>query len=343
MRTVGGSRRTPPAPLGPSAPEVDWSPVLDSFLSRLPLSREGVDRDGLNRDSPALFDELWADPATRVLALHGHRALGSAADGRAALDLLPVDRVTAATVRIYLGRTTIAHAGEPVGTPVVAAVLTDAAAAELAPGEERWLELRTTATQLDDRDAALFTGALATANWHASHPFSPKTGEPTVVEQGGWVRRAPSDGSQVFPRTDAAVIMGVVDADDRLLLGANAMWGGDRYSLLAGFVEPGESFEAAVKREVLEESGVAVEDPRYLGSQPWPFPASVMVGFLARVSASSGPATPDGTEIVDLRWFSREELRASLGEIALPGPSSIARAIIEEWYGGPLEDGEREW
>ncbi|WP_445443702.1 NAD(+) diphosphatase [Clavibacter sp. km1a] len=317
--------------------------MLDSFLSRLPLSREGVDRDGLRRDSPALFDELWADPATRVLALHGHRALGSAADGPAALDLLPVDRVTSATIRIYLGRTTVAHEGEPVGTPVVAAVLSDAAALALEPAEERWLELRATAVQLDDRDAALFTGALATANWHASHPFSPKTGEPTVVEQGGWVRRAPSDGSQVFPRTDAAVIMGVVDQDDRLLLGANAMWGGDRYSLLAGFVEPGESFEAAVKREVLEESGVTVEDPRYLGSQPWPFPASVMVGFLARVAAESGPATPDGTEIIDLRWFSREELHASLGEIALPGPSSIARAIIEEWYGGPLEDGEREW
>jgi NAD+ diphosphatase len=110
------------------------------------------------------------------------------------------------------------------------------------------------------------------------------------------------------------------------------------YSLLAGFVEPGESFEAAVVREVFEESGVTVTDPVYLGSQPWPFPASIMVGFLAKVDASSSTGLhPDGEEIVDLRWFSREDI--ARGDVGLPGSSSIARAILEEWYGGPIDGG----
>ncbi|MFT2689502.1 NAD(+) diphosphatase [Clavibacter zhangzhiyongii] len=250
-----------------------------------------------------------------------------------------------ATIRIYLGRTTVAHEGEPVGTPVVAAVLTDAAAAlELAPGEERWIELRTAAVQLDDRDAALFTTALATANWHASHPFSPRTGEPTVVEQGGWVRRAPSDGSQVFPRTDAAVIMGVVDQDDRLLLGANAMWGGDRYSLLAGFVEPGESFEAAVKREVLEESGVTVEDPA-LPRQPAVAVPRVRHGRLPRAGLRDERAGDAGRHrdhrpaLVQPRGAARRRSARSRCPARRPSRAPSSRSGTAD----PLEDGEREW
>jgi NAD+ diphosphatase len=117
------------------------------------------------------------------------------------------------------------------------------------------------------------------------------------------------------------------------------MWESNRFSLLAGFVEPGESLEAAVAREVFEESGIRVTDPQYLGSQPWPFPASLMIGFTARVDESvESVLRADGQEIVDLRWFSRDELREAIGEIRLPGRASIARAILEEWYGGPLED-----
>jgi NAD+ diphosphatase len=148
--------------------------------------------------------------------------------------------------------------------------------------------------------------------------------------------------TEVFPRTDAAIIVGVIDADDRILLGSNALWESNRYSLLAGFVEPGESLEAAVEREIFEESGVRVIDPVYLGSQPWPFPASLMVGFTARVDpARTSTLTPDGAEILDLRWFSRDELTSALAEIILPGPTSIARAIIEEWYGRRIDDGQR--
>jgi NAD+ diphosphatase len=129
----------------------------------------------------------------------------------------------------------------------------------------------------------------------------------------------------------------VTDADDRLLLGSNAQWESNRYSLLAGFVEPGESLEAAVEREVYEESGIRVTDPVYRGSQPWPFPASLMIGFTARIDDTiESELTPDGAEILDLRWMSHDELYAARNEIALPGPTSIARALIEEWYGGPL-------
>lgn len=331
------------------------SSALTDLPLPLPLSRHAVDRDHVARSRPALFDELWAEPGTRVLALWKGRALltpqstlaapatadgWSAPDaGPARLDLLPVERVSAALVRVYLGRTLVDAPGEPTGTAVVLEVLTDAAAQELEPDETRWGNLRTIATALSDRDAGLFTEALAIANWHASHTHCPRCGTPTVVEQGGWVRRCFEDGSEVFPRTDPAVIVTVLDADDRLLLGSNAMWEHARYSLLAGFVEPGESFESAVEREIFEEAGIRVVDARYRGSQPWPFPASVMVGMTARLADDQEPAAldPDGEEILDLRWFSRNELWEAREQVILPGRSSIARALIEDWYGGPLD------
>ena len=153
------------------------------------------------------------------------------------------------------------------------------------------------------------------------------------------MRVDPTTGGELYPRTDAAIIVGITDSHDRLLLGSNALWESNRFSLLAGFVEPGESLEAAVVREVFEESGINVVDPIYLGSQPWPFPASLMLGFTARVDpAIESLLTPDGNEILELRWFSRDELRAALGDILLPGPTSIARSIIELWFGGPIDD-----
>jgi NAD+ diphosphatase len=306
-----------------------------SFLSRLPLSRYEADRDYLARDRPDLFDDLWADPATRVVAVADGKGLLAS---ESSLALLAVDEVPPAEIRVYLGRTTTATADEPIGTPVVAVLL----AAPFDRDGGRWANLRTVGSHLSDRDAGLLTEALGILNWHASHGFSPRTGERTISEKGGWVRRDPVSNTEVFPRTDAAIIVGVIDADDRLLLGSNALWESNRYSLLAGFVEPGESLEAAVEREVFEESGMRVTDPLYLGSQPWPFPASLMVGFTARVDPSrTSTLTPDGAEILDLRWFTRDELEAALDEIILPGPTSIARAIIEEWFGRRIDDGQR--
>lgn len=309
--------------------------MSQSFLARLPLSRYEVDRDYLARDNENLFDDLWRDPTTRILPIYQGTALLSSPTS---LALLPVGAVPVAELLVYLGRSTSTTSPEPIGTPIVAAVLSDAG--HLA--ESDWASLRTLGTRLSDRDAGILTEALGLINWHASHGFSPRTGAPTVVAKGGWVRRDPVSQTEVFPRTDAAIIVGITDAEDRMLLGSNALWESNRYSLLAGFVEPGESLEAAVIREVFEESGVHVVDPVYLGSQPWPFPASLMLGFTARVdTATDGAATPDGNEILDLRWFSRNELTAALGDIMLPGPVSIARAIIEEWYGGSIDDGQQ--
>ncbi|MDF1479545.1 NAD(+) diphosphatase [Leifsonia sp. H3M29-4] len=305
-----------------------------SFAARLPLSRFQLDRDAAARERPQLFEELWADPATRILPIYQGAALLASPTS---LALLPVSAAPDGDLRVYLGRSISPTSPEPVGTPIVAVEIEDAT--QLAEAE--WGSLRTIGAALDDRDAGMLTEALAIFNWHASHRFSPRTGEPTIVEKGGWVRRDPVANTEIFPRTDPAVIVGVLDADDRLLLGSNALWESNRYSLLAGFVEPGESFEAAIVREILEESGIPVVDPVYLGSQPWPFPASIMVGFTARVDpAFTGDAVPDGTEIMDLRWFSREELAASLDEIRLPGRASIARAIVEEWYGAEIDDGQ---
>jgi NAD+ diphosphatase len=242
-----------------------------------------------------------------------------------------------AELLLYLGRTI-----DGADTPYVAAVLTDEAAATLGSGAV-WGNLRELGSKLSDFDAGLFTEALALANWHAAHRFSPRTGRATSPALGGWVRRADGDDGDDFPRTDAAIIVGVTDAEDRILLGSNALWAENRYSLLAGFVEPGESLENAVVREVYEEAGIRVRNPVYLGSQPWPFPASIMLGFRATLDRDH-PQTlrPDGEEILDLRWFSREELSSSLGEIVLPGGTSIARAILEDWFGGPIED-RHEW
>jgi NAD+ diphosphatase len=306
-----------------------------SFLERLPLSRFEVDRDYLARGREDLFEQLRADPATRILPIFQGEALLATPT---TLALLPSDAVPHADLMIYLGRSTSSTSPEPVGTPIVAAVLKDAS--HLAEAE--WGNLRQLGSRLSDRDAGLFAEALAIINWHTSHQFSPQSGVHTAVTNGGWVRVDPTDGTELFPRTDMAIIVGVTDADDRLLLGSNALWESNRYSLLAGFVEPGESLEAAVAREVLEESGLRVTDLTYLGSQPWPFPASLMIGFMARVdSAHLNDLAPDGNEILDLRWFSRGELTASLGEIMLPGRTSIARAIIEEWFGGAIDDGAR--
>lgn len=304
----------------------------ESFLQRLPLSRFEIDRDYLARENPALIDELCADPATRVLPILEGTALLATPTS---LALLPFDAVPAAELLVFLGRTTTSTATEPAGTAVLAAQLLDAG--DLAEWE--WGNLRALATSLSHRDAGLLTEALAIINWHDSHQFSPRTGERTMPAKGGWVRHEPDTNREIFPRTDAAIIVGVIDDDDRILLGSNALWESNRYSLLAGFVEPGESLEAAVVREVFEESGIRVTDPVYLGSQPWPFPASLMLGFTARVDSSvPSTLTPDGAEILDLRWFSRDELRDAVGEILLPGNSSIARAIVEEWYGGPIDE-----
>jgi NAD+ diphosphatase len=313
----------------------------NSFIANLPLSRHEIDRDHESRSKPGLFDELWSDERTRVLVLWRGKALAAADfSDRPALAFLTVAAVEAYKLRVYLGISLSTTSPEPAGTPLVLLEVEDTEAERLEPDEARWLNLRTHATVLSDRDAGAFVEALAIVGWHASHSHSPRSGVASVVEQGGWVRRDPELDVELFPRTDAAVIVGIVDAQERILLGSNAMWEHNRYSLLAGFVEPGESLEAAAQREVFEESGVRILTPQYLGSQPWPFPASLMVGFYAEVDPefAESALVPDGEEILDLRWFTRDEIADPESGVILPGPSSIAHAILQHWFGGPLPE-----
>jgi NAD+ diphosphatase len=296
-------------------------PESRSFASRLPLAGLAIDRDYLVRESEEAIEQLLEQPETRFIVINDAQAM---VDEAGNLALLP--RVENAETRIYLGR--------PIGggPAYFAALVAERTGAE-------WAGLRELATNLDPLQAGLVAAAVGMANWHTATRYSPLSGAPTRPDKAGWVLRDSLSEAELFPRTDMAVIVGVVDGDDRLLLGRNAGWDTDRYSLLAGFVEPGESLEAAVVREVFEESGVRVTDPQYLGSQPWPFPASLMLGFLARVDPEHPTAlAPDGVEIVDLRWFSRAELHAAAqGELRLPSTMTIARAIIEQWYGSPIE------
>jgi len=203
-------------------------------------------------------------------------------------------------------------------------------------GRARWASLRDAGARLAAHDAGLVTTAVALDAWHERHPRCPRCGAPTRATQAGWVRTCTVDASEHYPRTDPAVIMAVVDADDRILLAHAVAWPAGRHSTLAGFVEPGESLEHAVRREVAEETGVLVGDVTYAGSQPWPFPASLMVAFVGR--ALTTDVRVDGVEVEHARWFTREALRDAIvaGEVVPPFASSIARALIEDWYGGPL-------
>ena len=197
--------------------------------------------------------------------------------------------------------------------------------------------LREAAALLSDRDAGLFTHAVALGNWHVSHTHCPRGGTPTQPIVSGHARRCPKDGSEHFPRIDPAVIMLVTDPDDRCLLARNKRWPERRVSVLAGFVEPGESAEQAVTREVAEETSIVVSQVQYMGSQPWPMPQSLMLGFRA---VASGPLDlqVDDEEIAAAHWYSRDELRAALadGEVLLPPPVSIAHQLIQSWYGEEL-------
>jgi NAD+ diphosphatase len=193
---------------------------------------------------------------------------------------------------------------------------------------ERWSDLREVGALLDDLDAGLLTTAVALARWHDRHPRCSVCGEPTDLAHGGWIRRCPADDSEHFPRTDPAVIMLVHDGADRCVLGRQASWPPGRYSILAGFVEPGESAEAAVVREVDEEVGLAVTGVAYAGSQPWPFPSSLMLGYTAVAVGDLTLSLRDG-ELADALWVSRAELQA--GALRLPPPVSIAHRIITDW------------
>lgn len=219
------------------------------------------------------------------------------------------------------------------------------------PDTDGWKTLREMGAGVDDLDASLVVSAIGLEQWHQRHGHCPRCGAPTGEVQAGWTRICSNDGSQHFPRTDPAVIMLIHDGGDLALLGRGPQWGEGRFSTLAGFVEPGESLEAAVAREVFEEVGVTIRDVHYLASQPWPFPASLMLGFTARLDGDPS-ITLDPVEMAEAGWFSRDEIRraadwtddldtpvdttARVRLKAILTVFSISRFLIDRWLAGAV-------
>lgn len=213
---------------------------------------------------------------------------------------------------------------------------------DLVAGEDPtdWADLRTAGAMLDALGAGLLTTAVALLNWHDAARYCGRDGSPTRPVNAGWARVCEAHGHEDYPRTDPAVICLVHDGADRVLLARQPSWPPGRFSVLAGFVEAGESLEECVRREIAEEVGVHVRDVRYLGSQAWPFPRSLMIGFHARADADATPTPAEG-EIAEAKWVTRDELRAALdqgdwgskrqGRLLLPGRVSIARSMLEAW------------
>ncbi len=302
-------------------------------LTDLALSRGALDRAGLERRDDGLVERLLADRGSRVVRLRGELLevvrddTGAVALAFSAPQPADVDRLVVDLGRDHEGR---AHLAVVMSDPIDGADWADGS-------DGSWVGLRAVGSELSDRDAGIFTTTLALANWHARNTHCPRCGALTEPVNAGWVRRCTAEGSEHYPRTDPAVIMAVVDPDDRLLLGRSPLWPEGRFSVLAGFVEPGESFEAAVAREVMEEVGVVVDQARYLGNQPWPFPASVMIGFIA--TAHDPTLRLDPVEMAEARWVTREEYMAALRaeEIRTPSGISIAKRLIEHWLGASVE------
>ena len=292
------------------------------------LSRTATDRIAERRTDAAWLDEAWQRPSTRVLVVSaaGTVATAESPSGPVLALVRPPDAPVAG-VRVLLGADS-----ESVYFGLLA---------ESDQASEDWRDLRELGPLLTDLDVGLLTAAVALQAWHQRHVHCPRCGAITEVIKAGWTRRCTNDGSEHFPRTDPAVIMLVHDGAGRCVLARGPQWPPGRMSVLAGFVEAGESAEAAVVREVGEEVGIAIRDVHYVASQPHPFPASLMLGFTARVDGDP-TLRIDHDEIIEAGWYTRAEIRATgewgaeaggegPGLRGLPGTMSIARQLINAW------------
>ncbi len=295
----------------------------------LDLAANAHDRAGERRLDDDWLDERWGDPETRVLVVAGTR-------------IRPVDGAVpwvAPDDAAYDGRRVLL--GERDGRTWFALIVDPADA----PGERgEWVGIRAVLPYLahgDVTEAPLVFHAIGMAEWHWATRFCPRCGGSLEPRLAGAELVCTACGKAQFPRTDPAVIMAITHGqpgsdDEELLLGRQDSWPTGRYSTLAGFLEPGETLEDAVRREVWEEVGIRVGEVTYFGNQPWPLPASLMLGFLGR--AETREIKVDGREIEDARWFNRAQMRsgAENGDLVLPGGVSISRSLVEHWYGGPL-------
>lgn len=276
-----------------------------------------LDRADALRHDPVALAGLRAAPASRLLVLHafepvvdegGWLTWTSVADAPsdAELVLLGLD---AARLAHFVAVSPGAAVPPPYRSPTLFGLLD-----RLRPGE-----------------AATFATARALIDWHARHPFCARCGHATAPFRAGWGRTCPHCASEHFPRVDPVVIM-IAEHDGRALLGRQAAWPAGRYSALAGFLEPGESIEEAVAREIAEEAGVQVSDVRYVASQPWPFPSQLMIACVAR--AASDAITLDANELEHAMWATRDEVRAALageGAFQAPPPYAIAHTLLRAW------------
>jgi NAD+ diphosphatase len=288
------------------------------------LSAHAHNRQGLLRTDDEWLRRRWADPETRVLVVAGAR-------------IRPVDGQVTWVAPHDAPEGTRVLLGERGGRTWFALIIDP----DEAPGErEEWVGLRSVLPRLTDPEdqAPLLLHAIGLAEWHFATRFCPRCAGRLEVRAAGHELACTACGRQQFPRTDPAVIMAVTYGD-AILLGRQRSWPEGRWSTLAGFCEPGETLEDAVRREVAEEVGVQVGRVDYFGNQPWPLPASLMLGFLAE--ANTRELDVDGAEIEQARWFTREQLRAGIeaGEVLIPRSVSISSSLIERWYGGPLPGG----
>lgn len=289
-------------------------------MSAAPLAFTGhdLDRDDHTRADPGRLAAMRARADARLLALDG--VMPRFDDG----ELLTTDLsgVTADTELIYLGLRD--------GTPLFVAVPGEGDMRQAVTMRETMMALM----QLPPAELALFGGARSIADWHARHRFCAQCGGPTTIAKGGWQRSCEACEAQHFPRVDPVAIM-LVEHDGCLLVGRGRGWPERSYSALAGFIEPGESIEEAVNREVLEEVGVGVRDVTYIASQPWPFPSQLMIG--CHGYADRRELTIDETEIEDARWFTREDVADAIAnprdaESFLPPPrTAIAHHLLQHW------------
>ncbi|WP_125609718.1 NAD(+) diphosphatase [Specibacter cremeus] len=323
------------------------------MIQPLPWPDAVLDRDSDNRQEPGFLDAVRTRASRRLMIIQRGRTL--VRDGRIRYlrpDELPAGVLAREDQAVYLGAV-LPGLGDgagtdlPAGTEVLMLDVTDdddplawvpggAVPVNTGPGDTVLIDYREGAEGLGAVDAGIFVEAQGVANWHRTHPRCPRCGSATTLEWAGWMRRCVADGSEHFPRTDPAVIVAIIGADDRILLANNASWETNHFSTVAGFVESGENLEQAVVREIAEEVGVRLHTPTYVGSQAWPFPRSLMLGFLARTDDVE--PMPDGVEVVRARWFGRAELQAAVlsGEVVISRRTSIARSLIEHWYGGRI-------
>ena len=291
------------------------------------LSAHAHNRMGQQRTDDAWLAARMADPATRVLVVAGNRL--RPVDG--AVEWTSPDRVPEGTLVLLGDRDDVVH-------------LAVIVAPEDTPGRpEEWVPLRDVLSLLADNapeQAPLLMHAIGLAEWHHATRFCPRCGGALLSRAAGHELRCTECHRAQFPRTDPAVIMAITSGegdDEAILLGRNQAWPPGRWSTLAGFCEPGETLEDAVRREVDEEVGVTVGEVSYFGSQPWPLPASLMLGFTGR--AVTTEIDVDGAEIEEARWWTRAEFEAAVrsGEMCVPRGISISSSLIESWFGRPLE------